>query len=232
MEGILNHRIYQNILARINEARARNANAFSAALVQPGYLQLEIALAQGKNIYQFGVNQTDTLPQQRPSEIRLNNNDAFVITETALFYKNENPNNAGQGHLASYINSTEFPAEANYFSPTDLDAAGFNSYLSIKVGDVVFTNNEDMRPSRYVRTTQQNAADNYSEQLGFDGYFQQEPIVTLDGSKKNQLALTLPNWAGQLIQYSANHATQIYAVLKFRGFLITNGSGLGVLNYQ
>lgn len=224
MDQMIKHKIYLNLLAITRRS-------MPGSLVQDSFLQLEIPLANNTNVYKFGVNSTDTRPPQRASETRLNNNDAFCITQIGLYIKNEDPAKPGSGTLQSYPNISVFPDEALNLANADLEAV-FNSQLSIKVGDTVFANGIDMRPTRTVRTTQQTSATNESEQLGDDGQIPNEPVMTLDGSKKNDVAVTIANWAGQLIQYSAGHGTNVYLVLKFWGFLITNGSGLGLLNYQ
>ena len=198
-------------------------------LVQPSFLQLEIALQNGKTNYQFGVSTTDQSPSMRASERRLNQNDAFVICYRGLFLKKEDASKPGSAVLQTYPNPTVFPDAPNEVNTADLEAV-FNSFLSVKVGDTVFAEAIDMGLSRVVNTTVQSDATKIplSERKGMDGYIAQTPIITLDGGKKNQLILNIPTWAGQLIQYSSA-ATRNYVVLKLEGFLITDGSGVGSL---
>lgn len=207
-------------------------------LVQPSYLQLELLAQSGKAQYSFALLQNNSNPAQRNSEIRLNQNDAFVALKVGLFLKSEDPAKPGQGLLTSYGSPAIFPTVSSYVLNQDVDAL-FNSNLSIKVGDTVFAQNIDMRPCRNVRTSQKVTAGTnqngvaYDEQTGWDGLIDNEPIITFDGGKKNDVILTVPSYPGQLVQVQnggTNGTASIYLVLKFWGFLVTNGSGIGQVN--
>lgn len=218
----------------------KNKDGYADKLVQPAFLQLELLAQSGKAQYAFALLQNNSNPAQRNSEIRLNQNDAFVALKTGFFLKSEDPAKPGQGLLTSYGSPAIFPSVASYVSNTDVDAL-FNSFLSVKVGDTVFAQNIDLRQCRNVRTSQKvTAAANqngiaFDEQLGWDGFTDNEPIVTFDGGKKNDVIVTVPTYPGQLVQVNNGGTAgvaSIYLVLKFWGFLVTNGSGIGQINNQ
>ena len=223
------HSVYKNIKSRKD---------YGDKIVQPSFLQLELLAQSGKRQYAFALLQQTSNPAQRASEIRLNQNDAFVALKSGLFLKSEDPAKPGSGLLTSYGSPALFPSVATYVSNADVDAL-FNSNLYSKVGDTVYLQNMDMRPCRNVRTSQKvTAAANqngiaYDEQYGFDGLIDVEPIITFDGGSKNDVVLNVPNYPGQLVQVQNGGTAgtaSIYLVLKFWGFLVTNGSGIGQIN--
>ena len=223
------HSVYKNIKSRPN---------YGDKIVQPSFLQLELLAQSGKSQYAFALLQQTSNPAQRASEIRLNQNDAFVALKAGLYLKSEDPAKPGRGLLCSSGSPAIFPSVSSYVSNTDVDAL-FNSNLYSKVGDTVYLQNMDMRPSRNVRTSQKvTAAANqngiaFDEQLGWDGLSDVEPIITFDGGQKNDVVLNVPSYTGQLVQVQSaptNGTPAIYLVLKFWGFLVTNGSGIGQIN--
>lgn len=223
------HGIFKNIIGR---------PGYGTKLVQPSVLQLEVLAQSGNAAYAFALLQQQSNPVQRNSEIRLNQNDAFVAYKAGLYLKSEDPAKPGSGLLCSYGSPAIFPTVSSYVTNGDVDAL-FNSNLYVKVGDKVYLQNMDMRPCRNVRTAQKvTAASNqngiaYDEQLGFDGLIDVEPILTFDGGKKNDVILNVPKYPGQLVQVQnggTNGTASIYLVLKFFGFLVTDGSGIGQVN--
>lgn len=216
----------------------RSKPGYGNKLVQPSYLQLELLTQSGNPQYAFALLQNISNPAQRNSEIRLNQNDAFVALKVGLYLKSEDPAKPGSGLLTSYGSPAIFPTVSSYVSNADVDAL-FNSFLYAKVDDTVFLQNMDMRPSRNVRTSQKVTAGTnqngiaYDEQLGDDGMIDIEPIVTFDGGKKNDVILNAPKYPGQLVQVNNGGTAgtaSIYLVLKFWGFLVTGGSGIGQIN--
>lgn len=189
-------------------------------LTQGGFLQVEQQLVTGQNQYSFNINK-NTGGTIRTTETKLDQNDAFVAILTGIFLKKEDPAKAGSAVLHSYANATVFTAEAGNLVIADLEAV-FNSKLAIKVGDKVFSRAIDTQLSRVVRTT---AA---TERFGDDGFFHNTPIITFDGGETNEITLTMPTWAGQLIQY-VTAPERMYVVLKFSGLLISGGGKMGVL---
>lgn len=198
----------------------------AGAVVQEGYLQLETVLASG--VLRFAVLETDADISRRKTELRLNQNDAFVITHIGIFLKKEDSAKAGAGVLQTYPNIQVFPDVATQVANADL-IAFWNSRLNIKVGDREWTKGLDMSKSLFIPQSQQASATTYSQRDIVDGMFPIEPIVTLEGQDAIDISLTIPSWSGQLIQLStAGAGVTIYAVLKAHGFLIRNGSGLSV----
>lgn len=216
----------------------KQKKGFDTKIVQPSFLQLELLAQSGNPAYAFALLQNNSNPAQRNSEIRLNQNDAFVAMKAGLFLKTEDPAKPGQGLLTSYGSPLLFPTVSSYVLNQDVDAL-FNSNLYSKVGDTVYLQNMDMRECRKVGTSQKaTAATNqngiaYDEQDGWDGLIDVEPIITFDGGMKNDVVLNVPKYPGQLVQVQNGGTAgtaSIYLVLKFWGFLVTGGSGIGQIN--
>lgn len=204
------------VLAEIERRFAPQGNGNGGVIIQPSYIQLEVALALNKTNYSFILNQNGGgVP--RNSERRINQNDLFVATDMALRLKQEDSNKAGQEVLQAYANATAIAPEPSQVTQKDVDAV-FNSSLSVKVGDTVYGEAIDLSPCRVVGTTAQSSSSTRSELHSMEGVLSLEPFITFDGSKKNDLQLNL-QYAG-LIQ-SASPTLTVYAVLKFWGFLVT-----------
>lgn len=202
-------------LAELTRKYAPNGNGNGGVIIQPSYLQSEVALVTNKGNYDFTINQNGGgVP--RASERRLNQNDLFVILGMALFLKQEDSTKAGSAILQKYANATHFNGTEVGAAQGDVDAC-WNSSLGIKVGDRVFTEAVDLSASRVVGTTAQSSASTRSEQHPYEGVIE-VPRITLDGSQKNAISWSL-QYAGTIQNASA--ATTVYGVVKFYGFLIT-----------
>ena len=132
--------------------------------------------------------------------------------------------------LETYPNVNAFTAEAGNVTLDHLKSI-YNSQLKLKVGDKVYSEAIDMSRSFVVPTSQQTSGTTFSERRDEEGMFLLDPIVTFEGSGKNEVTLKIPSFAGQQIQHStAGAGSSIYAVIKMVGFLVTGGSGLGQVN--
>lgn len=205
----------------LNEIYAKVKNRFGNKIVQPGTLILEAALQNGKSTYQFHIKK-GTGSSERSSERRLDQNDAFVAVATGLFLKKEDSAKGGSAPIYTFPNATVFAAETDHVVTADLESV-YNSSLAVKVGDVVYNEAMDMNPCRVVRSAA-------TEKLSMDGYVANTPIITFDGTAKNEITLTLPNYTGQSIQYStANAGNTIYLQVRYFGFLVSGGGAQGNL---
>ena len=207
------HQIYQNLVHTLQAKGKTNPP-------QPSFLQSELLASSNQGSYIFPINQTDS-GVIRSSERRLNVNDSFVCVAVGLYLKSEDPAKPGSAVNWAYPNATTFAAEAGNLATADLEAF-FNSRLRIKVGDRVFIEAQDMSLGRVTNTT---AA---TERDGTDGLNIAEPVITFDGSDKNEVTLTVPVWSGQQQQY-VTATNRVYVVLKFWGFLVT---GVSKLNFN
>lgn len=208
------HQIYQNLVHQLNKGQHGNK------LPQQSYLQTELLASSNQGSYVFPVNQNES-SVIRATERRLNANDSFVAVAYGIFIKKEDPAKPGLAVNWAYPNASVFTAEAGNLATGDLEAI-FNSQLRVKVGDRVFIEAQDMSLGRVCNTT---AA---TERDGADGLNMAEPIITLDGSDKNEITLKVPVWAGQQLQY-VTATERVYIVLKFWGFLVT---GVSKLNFK
>jgi len=211
----------------LNTVKARIASKGLNAFPQPGFLRIENQLVSGQGQYNFNIKADSGVS---PTERKLDQNDSFVVSKVGLYLSKEAVNGnmtrtePGTGVLQSYPNATEFAAEALYVNPAHLENF-WNGQLQVKVADTVFFDGLWMKPSRTVRTTQQSSGTNKSENFMYDGLFDVDPIITFEGSRKNDISLSVPNFNGALQQYSATN--QIYVALVFWGILVTGGSQLG-----
>lgn len=218
MRAIIKNQQYKAI-----DAIAQKKGSFA----QASFLQLEALVPQGGGNVRFGLTKADSVA--RASERRLDQNDAFVATEIGLYIKQESAVAPGAKMLETYPNQTAFAAEATFVVLADLVSI-FNSRLSIKVGDKMFAEAINMVQSLEIPTSQQSAAGNFSERNQVSGLFDLQPIITFQGTGKNEIILSIPA-NGQKIQNStAGVTTGIYAVLRMEGFLITGGDKIGQID--
>jgi hypothetical protein len=193
------------------------------AIVKPGhFLQSEQILVNGKNNYTFGVTKQANSTAIRSSEMRLDPNDVFVGLLVGFFVKREIEDKAGSGILQTYGNGQVFADVADEVSQNDIDAL-WNSYLTVKVGSIVYADNLDLNPCRVVNTTAQSSSTTRSEHKSFDGYVESLPFIALDGGKNNLVTVQAPQYGGTLLQHVTSDDRN-YATLKMYGFLVTGGS--------
>jgi hypothetical protein len=182
----------------------RNAyNAMVAAGVDPkkavlsqSYLRLEVAASTSKTNYQFGVLINDQ-PQGnpiRPTETRLNLQDAFFVASVQLFTA-----------VAASATATNF-ALTTYPNPRIFSTAGaaaalynlYNGYLSLTVNNSVITPSWDLYRHLEINQTQQTttpvaAGIPLDQTSGLTSTAVAcEPNWVLIGSKNNVLQLNLP----------------------------------------
>jgi hypothetical protein len=214
----------RGILARIRKNVA-NKN-IAADKVQPSFLRIAVLADPSKSQYDFNVRKdvgTSLVHDQK-----LDQNDAFVVTKLGMMLLGETPANPGTGLLQTYPNNIVFAAEAGNVTPAHLNIF-YNGKYKIKVDDRVYAESIPTNPMLTVRTTQQSAAGNFSERFTDDGTVELTPDITLNGSKKNEITLTVPTFAGLQIQYAVA-TTRIYAVFYAKGFLVIGGSDVGTIS--
>ena len=211
-------------LAYENAKKAIEQAGFSAnqAVLSQSYLRLEVALSITQTMYQFPVlvNDTTNGAAQYNTENRLQLQDAFYVSQMALFFCKPSSSTDTSFQLVTYPN-------ASIFSTANTAASLFNWYnatMSLTV------NNRQILPSldlyRFYSVPQQQttanadyttSAINYKdEQDGSNsGFYPIEPGIVLVGSKQNQLQVTLKT-AMTAIE------TNSRAVLLMRGHLAQN----------
>lgn len=212
------------ILQRIRETVG--AKGITPDKVSPSFLRVAVLMDPAKSQYSFIVKKD--VGSSLVHDLKLDPNDSFVITDLGIRLLAEVPANPGTGVLQTYPNVQVFPAVAGEVTHNHLNIF-YNGKLELKVDDTVYGPAIFTNEMLCVRTTQQTSATTFSERFGKDGTVEMNPDITLNGSVKNEITLTVPTFAGLQIQQSTA-TTRNYVVLYCLGFLIRGGSNLGNLS--
>lgn len=211
----------------LNTERARGAYMhiatnpkYAGKRVVQSFLRLEATIKNNQNIITFKTFEGDGASVY-PTEVRLDRNDAFVITDLSIkLLKQDIVNGKTNGDLHAYPNITVFGAAA----ASDLKAI-YQGYLSFTINKVKELVSFDTQRFLAKPRTQQTGPTNYDDVNGNKtGFVKLTPHITLDGSGTNELELKYPQYAGFAGGTSADVGFEHRAVLYLRGLLITGGS--------
>lgn len=188
--------------------------------VVQSYLRFEASVKNNNGIITFKTFEGDGASVY-PTELRLDRNDAFVITEmTVKLLKQDVANGKTNGNLHAYPNIIVFGAAA----AADLWAI-YQGYLTFTINKVKKLVSLDCKRFLQVPRTQQSGVANYDDVSGNKtGFMKLTPHITLDGSGTNELELKFPTYAGFAGGTSASAGFEHRVVLYCRGMLITGGS--------
>lgn len=185
-------------------------------------------------VYNFDVLETQAVTLQA-NELRLNLNDEFIVTQMAMGLEcsvlDKDRVDTGAKFLLTYApfeqDSVEAAKIANYYAGA----------LQISVNNIVYLDKYDMRRSQIVPTSEFSnyvAAATTSSQPSInwsqDSYYSNEPLLTLSGSKKNNITISLPTaitTASFVIKDNQNISYTVKADRVFwatRGLNAQNGS--------
>jgi len=186
---------FAKILSRYKELGKGNVR------LTPSSLYLSKAISSSQTIYNFDVLDTQNATLQ-PNEIRLNQNDEFIITSLGVYV---------EATLIDVTNSATYGSRLLTYAPVELKStmaginAVWNGQLSISVNNVVFLDKFDTGKCQRVPNVQfgpytaataaisavnaTQAGNDYEK----DGMVDIEPMLTLSGAKKNAITLTLPS---------------------------------------
>lgn len=212
--------VYKNAYRAITRAGANPATA----ILSQSYLRLEVALSANRTSYQFPVLVNDssaTSSSQRPTEQRLNLQDAFYVGTIQMFLGLPSSSTATDYYPITYPNG-------NIFTTPSAKQALWNFYqgtLSITVNNRTILTAWDVERHLSVPQTQQNASLTSGVNMdqiegSYSTAFACEPNIVLIGSKNNQINLTLPNAVGTLQATPAG--CQTIVTLLLRGILAQN----------
>lgn len=208
--------VYRNA---VRAMQAAGVNPKQAILSQ-SYLRLEVQASTSKTNYQFGVlvNDAPGGATQRPTEVRLNLQDAFYVGTVQMFTALGAASDTALD-LKTYPNPRVFTTAGASAALYNL----YNGYLSLTVNNRVITPNWDLYRHLEVNQTQQTVTPVATtiplDQMSGAGStaFSCEPNWVLIGSKNNVLQINLPSSIGTLTA-----ATNTYIVLILRGILAQN----------
>jgi len=188
--------VYRNAVQKMRQA---GVNPQTAILSQ-SYLRLELVASASKTSYQFGVlvNDAPAGATRRPTENRLNLQDAFYTSSVQMFTSKTSSTTTTNFALNSYPNPRILGATAT-------DTTGlynlYNGQLSLTVNNRVITPSWDLYRHLSIPQTQQTGATptsatttTYDQFEGLSsGSCACEPNWVLIGSKNNNLSLNLPS---------------------------------------
>lgn len=194
---------------------------------QPSTIRLEQLAKNSAGVYEFPVKKTAGNVLQ--TEIRLDENDAFFATHARVVIKMEDPAKPGTGVYLTYPNNTVLTNGTTGIVVDDVEAI-FNSKLNIAVNSSESLKALSMQQSRCVRTTQQSALTNRSEQYGFDGFVPLNMVLRLSGADTTIVRLDTPSYTGKVVESAT--AVKLFVAVEFLGFLVPGGSAIGEATYN
>jgi hypothetical protein len=180
--------VYKNAQEALMKAGVNPANA----ILSQGYLRFENTLSTTKTSYDFGVlnNQSINGQVQTPTEVRLNLQDAFYISEIAVYIAKAASATDSAFKLSSYPSPTVFTTSGAAAALYTL----YNGQLSLTVNNRQIVPTSDLTKFLQVPQTQATGATN-SPIDQFDGSWATvvEPNLVLIGSKNSLLNITIPS---------------------------------------
>lgn len=202
----------QMAFQRIRKQYARRGKS---PIITQSYLRLEQDIDATRTLYDFPVleNQGGT-NLEKPTECRLNINDAFHVEEFAFYLALPSSSTASDYRIDTYPNDTTLGA-ANFQQYFNL----YTSFMQISVNNVTILPRYDIQKHYYCPQTQHTAAGAPFDQLDakHHGTYYINPNIMFSGSKKNTVQLVLPEAVTTVAEYSR-------IVLIFRGALAQNAS--------
>ena len=186
--------------------------------------------------YDFVVLENDNSVAVKPKEIRLNQNDEFIVTSLGLYLVGRWGENTATVDQRPITLFTTAPIEMD---GTNLQLNHFyDGKFRVAVNNIVYTEKWDLRRHQKTSITQMEGflagtsqATMPSVELKDDGMFNLSPLLTLSGAKKNELTLTLGNSIapGTQISFKDNlgvsyKLTITEIALEMRGLLAQNAA--------
>lgn len=211
-------------------AAQRKANIFNALrnefpdnpVIAPSFIRMEAYLVNGKAEYEFFHR---LLGNEAATERKLNEQDAFRITDVGIFLMQESTTVPGIGLLSTYPNPQQFPDEAGFVENKHLEHI-YNGFIKLKVGDTIYVPDMPVLDARVVNTAQQTAlATNDSERHPGDGFIPTTPQYTIYGRETNEIKLAVPASSTHKIEsQSGTSGFKHKVVCILLGYKITGGS--------
>jgi len=201
-----------------------NALGKGAVRLTQSALVLTKAISSTQTNYSFDVldSQSTTL---QANEIRLNQNDEFVVTHIGVYL--QGIANTGATKLMSYAPFELDATKAGTVNPL------FDGYLKISVNNIVFIDKWDTRKHEFVPTEQHNLYVAATAAIGAtpsripafssrEFSYPVEPMITLSGAKKTNIELAIPTaMTGQTFTMASQTGT--YSVVIDRICIILRG---------
>lgn len=214
----------------------------SRAVLSQSYLRLETPISATATSYKLDVLTTEnTQPATYPTQLKLALQDAFVIS--TLFVGIFAPND-GAATGSTTTTPLSYPTIGNIAGSAGNTVAAdankllgiYNGFLQLNVNQRTILTGWDLFRHLRVPSTQANATASQgtagalsvpvhytydSIDGSSDGFYPVEPNIVLDGSKKNDLTITLPYALGS---FTANYNYRFCVIA--RGILAQNVSAV------
>jgi hypothetical protein len=236
MEGLTLRKDFDKIYTKYAKIGKGNVRLTQSALT------LIQDISGQKTVYTFPVLENDNATGIKPEEIRLNQNDSFITTSLGVYLmakKLDGESNPVGGFVRLTYNPLEVATGA------DVAQALYDGFFRASVNNINYVDKWDISKHENVQRTEWNkqiavglnGSTRPSIKTGSDGMVTCAPMLTLEGSKKNELSIILPQAINQytFAIVDQNGATETYKVLsiglQLRGLLAQNASvfqGTGV----
>lgn len=179
------------------------------AVLSQSYLRLEQPLVNTTTLFKFPIlnNQTSTQPI-RPTEVRLNQQDAFMCNNIQIYIALASSAAAVNFVPKTYPNPVTFAAAAQLYT-------FYNGFLKITINKSVIVPNYPMTNFLQIPQTQETAATN-SPGSQFDPTISSlwEPTINFIGTKQSDISVEVP----ALFAPDAN----TYGIIILQGVLAQN----------
>lgn len=220
---------YEKIKKSLEGIGKGNARLTQSALV------LIQDISSTKTVYNFPVLENDNATGIKPQEIRLNQNDSMITTSLGVYLLAKAYNRETDQVSGDYIYLTHTPY--NQSEATLNFQSLYDGYLRVSVNNINFVDKYDLRKHEIVQKTQFQDRGTVSLtgstfaniDLNTDGIFSIAPMITFEGSRKNQIDIVLPvsMTAGATFNVLDNQGNQQFykitsVALVWRGLLAQN----------
>jgi hypothetical protein len=191
MNSIAARMVFDNAKSAVMKAFPGDANILGHAKLTQGSLRFSQPMAAGITQYQFPILVNETQLGIFNNEIRLNLQDAFVVSELGIFISVPGSNVDTTYKLNTYPNQVLFGANAANMNSL------YNGFLSLTINNDVVIPKWDIYRHLFQAQTQQTAAlgagsPNDQQSGKEDSFYPVEPNVVLIGSKNNVLQINMP----------------------------------------
>ena len=189
-----------------------------------------------KTQYTFPVLENDNATGIKPEEIRLNQNDEFIVTSIGMYVLGKRVIGEARTPVGGYFYITHAPTYQVGVATTIQPL--YDGFLRIGINNINYLDKFDLRKFENVQRTQWNntgAVDNVdatlpSTQFDTDNMFEISPNITLSGAKKNEITAILPSSVNAFTLRYVDNLNEAILIdfnaiaLEFRGMLAQNGA--------
>lgn len=192
-------------------------------LPTPSVLREEIELKNNESSLKFTFSDKK---DASPTDVLLKDQDLFFANCIGLFLLKESDAKRGSGVLQTYPNPIVFPdntTSGQEFNNTDLNVI-YNGVLDSVVDKDNVLDSFDTLRFYNAPETQKTATTAYSQKDGYYGFSMIEPVLKLNGDRKNSFILKIPSFSGVLVENREGNDTKHKVVLMLRGYILDGTS--------